>query len=48
MIVAWNAETEIGENAVVRAGSLVLHSVPSNTVYAGNPARFIKENKRNK
>lgn len=47
MIVARDAETEIGENAVVGAGSLVLHSVPPNTVYAGNPARFIKENKKN-
>ena len=47
MIVARDEVTEIGENAVVGAGSLVLHSVPPNTVYAGNPAKFIKENKKN-
>jgi acetyltransferase-like isoleucine patch superfamily enzyme len=33
----------IGENAVVGAGSIVTKSVPARTVYAGNPARFIKE-----
>ncbi len=32
----------IGENAVVGAGSVVTHDVPSNTVVAGNPARIIK------
>lgn len=33
----------IGENAVVAAGSLVIGDVPGNTVYAGRPARLIKE-----
>ena len=47
MIVARDEVTEIGENAVIGAGSLVLHSVPPNTVYAGNPAKFIKGNKKN-
>lgn len=31
----------IGNNVIVGAGSLVTKSIPSNTVYAGNPARFI-------
>jgi acetyltransferase-like isoleucine patch superfamily enzyme len=33
----------IGENAIVAAGSLVLHDVEANTVVGGNPAKFIKE-----
>lgn len=33
----------IGENSVVGAGSVVTKDVPDNCVYAGNPARFIKE-----
>ena len=45
MIVARDEVTEIGENAIIGAGSLVLHSVPSNTVYAGNPVKFIKNRK---
>lgn len=45
-IVPRDEVTEIGENAIIGAGSLVLHSVPSNTTYAGNPARFIKNNKQ--
>lgn len=32
----------IGENAVVGAGSVVTHDVESNTIVAGNPARFIR------
>jgi acetyltransferase-like isoleucine patch superfamily enzyme len=32
----------IGENAIVGAGSVVLHDVAAGTVVAGNPARFIK------
>ncbi|NOU50881.1 acyltransferase [Pseudoalteromonas sp. JBTF-M23] len=32
----------IGDNAVIGAGSVVHKNVPSNTVYAGNPAQFIK------
>jgi acetyltransferase-like isoleucine patch superfamily enzyme len=32
----------IGKNAVVGAGSVVLRNIPSNTVFAGNPAKFIK------
>lgn len=32
----------IGENAMIGAGSVVLKSIPDNTVWAGNPARQIK------
>ncbi len=33
----------IGENSVVGAGSVVTKSVPDNEIWAGNPARFIRE-----
>ena len=32
----------IGENSVIGAGSVVTKDVPSNTVYAEVPAKFIK------
>jgi acetyltransferase-like isoleucine patch superfamily enzyme len=32
----------IGKNAVIGAGSVVLKNVPENTVFAGNPAKFIR------
>ena len=32
----------IGENALIGAGAVVTKNVPANTVYAGNPAKFIK------
>lgn len=32
----------IGENSVIGAGSIVTKDVPDNTVYAGVPAKFIK------
>lgn len=32
----------IGDNAIVGAGSVVMHDVEPNTVVAGNPARVIK------
>lgn len=33
----------IGDNSVVGAGSVVTKDVPSDTIVAGNPARFIKK-----
>ena len=35
---------KIGKNVVVGAGSVVLKDIPDNTVYAGVPAKFIKNN----
>jgi maltose O-acetyltransferase len=32
----------IGSNVIIGAGSVVSRNVPSNSVYAGNPARFIR------
>ena len=32
----------IGENAIVGAGSVVTKNVPANTIVAGNPAKFIR------
>ena len=33
---------EIGENAIVGAGSVVTHDVPSGTIVVGNPARVLR------
>ncbi|MBP3608534.1 MAG: N-acetyltransferase [Treponema sp.] len=33
----------IGENALIGAGSVVTKDVPANTVWYGNPARFVRE-----
>jgi acetyltransferase-like isoleucine patch superfamily enzyme len=33
----------IGENSVIGAGSVVAKNVPDNQIWAGNPARFIRE-----
>ena len=35
----------IGNNAIIGAGAVVLHDVPENSVVVGNPARIIKQNK---
>jgi len=32
----------IGENALVGAGSVVIKDIPANTMWVGNPARFVK------
>ena len=34
-------DTRIGDNVIIGAGSVVTHDIPSNSVYAGNPARYI-------
>ena len=34
----------IGEGAVIGATAVVVNSVPNNTIYAGNPAKIVKEN----
>ncbi len=33
--------TRIGDNVIVGAGSVVTHDIPSNSVYAGSPAKFV-------
>lgn len=35
---------KIGKNCVIGAGSVVLEDTPDNTIYVGNPAKFLKEN----
>ena len=35
-------DVEIGPNSIVGAGSIVTRDVPPNTVYAGNPAKYIE------
>lgn len=32
---------KIGDNVVIGANSVLTHDIPSNSVYAGNPARYI-------
>jgi len=34
---------EIGENAIVGAGSVVTKNVPANTIVVGNPARILRK-----
>lgn len=33
---------EIGENSIIGAGSVVTKSIPANEIWAGSPARFIR------
>lgn len=34
---------EIGENSIIGAGSTVTKSIDKNTIYAGNPAKFVRK-----
>lgn len=34
---------EIGDGAIIAAGSVVIKSVPKNTIAAGNPAKIVRE-----
>ncbi|MEZ4838937.1 serine acetyltransferase [Flavobacterium sp.] len=36
-------DIEIGDNVVIGAGSVVVKSIPSNSIVAGNPAKIIKQ-----
>jgi acetyltransferase-like isoleucine patch superfamily enzyme len=36
------SNTNIGENAIVGAGSVVTHDVPPNAIVAGNPAKVLR------
>lgn len=38
----------IGDNAVIGAGSVVIHDIPANVVAAGNPCRVVKNICKNK
>lgn len=33
---------EIGNNSIIGAGSVVTKNIPENTIFAGNPAKFIR------
>ncbi|PGN06321.1 acyltransferase [Priestia megaterium] len=33
----------VGENSIIGAGSVVTKNIPSNEIWAGNPAKFIRE-----
>ena len=33
----------IGENSIIGANSYLKKSIPKNTIYAGNPATFLKK-----
>lgn len=35
-------DIEIGPNCIIGAGSVVTRNVPPNTIYAGNPARMVR------
>lgn len=36
----------IGDNSVIGAGSVVTKNIPENEIWAGNPAKFVRENIR--
>lgn len=38
-------KVKIGSNCIIGAGAVVLTDVPDNSVFVGNPAKFLRENK---
>ena len=36
-------QTKIGDNVIIGMGSVVLGDIPSNEVWVGNPAKFLKK-----
>lgn len=34
---------EIGDNSIIASGSVVTKDVPENTIFAGNPAKKLKD-----
>lgn len=38
---------QIGDNAIIAAGSVVVKDVPDNAIVAGNPAKIIKYRNKN-
>jgi len=45
VVARSNSTLRIGKGAVVGAGSVVTKDIPSEQVWAGNPARFLRETK---
>ena len=49
VFIGWGATilggSKIGDNTIIGANSVVSGKIKGNSVYAGNPARFIKERK---
>lgn len=39
----WIGGIRIGNNSIIASGSVVTKDVPENTIYAGNPARKLKD-----
>lgn len=37
------SSVKIGENSIVGAGSIVTKDIPANQIWAGNPAKYIKD-----
>ena len=36
-------DVRIGRNCIIGAGSVVTKDIPDNQIWAGNPARFVRE-----
>lgn len=44
-VVVSGKVNNIGNNCILGAGSVLVSGMPSGTVYAGNPAKYLRENK---